>query len=81
MTQDCPLFHTAAALSSMYDESNELHSEINRAYSNTGDNGFYEIGHNRIEELYAILARMQPIIEALESKLREETKAWESLPS
>ena len=80
MTPECPLYPTTAALASMYGEQRELNEAINRAYTKTDPDGFIIPDYDFIHRLQGILERMAPIIEALEAKLREEVKAWESLP-
>ena len=80
MTPECPLYPTTAALASMYGEQRELNEAIKQAYDKRDPDGFYDVDYNLIGRLQDTLKRMAPIIEALEAKLREEVKAWESLP-
>ena len=80
MTPECPLYATTAALSSMYGEQADLNEAINRAYTKTDPDGFIIPDYDYIGKLQDILKRMSPIIKALEAKLREEVKEWESLP-
>ena len=79
MTPECPLYHTAQALSSMYGEQADLNEAINQAYDKRDPDGFIIPDYDYIGRLQDILERMRPIIEVLEAKLREEVKAWESL--
>ena len=80
MTPECPLYPTTAALASMYGEQADLNEAINQAYDKRDPDGFYDIDYNLIGRLQGTLERMRPIMEALEAKLREEIKEWESLP-
>jgi hypothetical protein len=80
MTPECPLYPTTAALASMYSEQRELNEAINQAYDKRDPDGFIIPDYDYIGRLQDILKRMAPIMEALEAKLREEVKEWESLP-